>query len=413
MATLVLTPGDPGSVFDETCVVNGAVRLMAYDPNGNADFPELNPKAEYVDSGTIVFRNLNLRAVIDTFFGSEGAYKLPVGTSMRWHFSFDGGATYSGYITTSPEFVFSWFDPGDAPLPEVLTIKLEFFSSADKKQTPELSRFLLYADTDYDVVEDAVRTLKRAIRDNLNPKVRFWFTHAGGNTLTLKSRLVTSTLGIYKENERDEVNNLVQSYNPTTNEVTLIGSVAAGARLELRGTMAWATDPDEKGALQVRVRPQPDYIKSHTPLFVVRHIESNYYTDGALAGDETEKRFGFTQDDRKGRVIERPLPVDLLLAVDAVAEREAEAYAMCRAVRDLLKRDDKEGIWQSYGMGYFFDIVDVTPLTDVSIPEDEFHDLQVRAIFGGKEYQSSRIEAPLAESIEIQIGNDEIVEVEG
>ena len=413
MPALVLTPGDPGNVLDEVCIVNGAVRLMGYDSNGNADFPELNPAAEFVTSGSITFRPLNLRAVLDIFFGSEGAYKMPGDSVMRWHFSFDGGATEVGYTTVPPEYVFSWFNNIDGPLPEVLTIRLELFASTDLRQTPELSRFLLYAETDYDVVEDAVRTLKRAIKDHVHPEARSWFVHAGGNTITLNSRMDTATLGVYKENDRGLASNLVQSYNPTTHEITLTQSVTAGTRLELRGKMAWATTQDEKGALQVRIRPEPDYIKSHTPMFVIRHIESNYYTDGALAGDETEKRFGFTQDDRKGRVMERPLPVDLLLAVDAVAEREVEAYAMCRAVRNLLMRDDKEGIWQSYGMGYFFDIVDVTPLTDVSIPEDEFHDLQVRAIFGGKEYQSSVDEAPLAETIEIQVGNDEIVEVEG
>jgi len=292
-----------------------------------------------------------------------------------------------------------------------MRMKAVLTPTTDKKQTPELGRIFMYGDVHYDLAEDLMRSLRRIIRAYARPHIKFAFVHSGGNTLVIKSRMDPATLKIYREDERDPSQNLVQSYDPGTQTITLTTSISQGTRLECQGEMAWATDPQEINALRVEIRPEPDYIKSHTPMYVLRHIESANYVDGALAGDEEERRFG--TGELAGRLIERPCPVDLLIAVDAVAEREVEAYAMARQVRDLFMRDDSDGIWQSLGMGYYFDIVDVTPLKDVSIPEDEFHDFQVRAVIGGKEYPTTIREAPLAERIEIQVNNEDLVEVEG
>jgi len=330
---------------------------------------------------------------------------------MQFTFSFDRGVTFpfSALSGSTPDTLYQAFIYPSGAVPQNMVMKVIFSPTADRKQTPELGRVMFYGDVRYDIVEDVVRTMKRVLKAHAKPFLRFRFVHAGGSTLTLKSRINPSSLKIYKENERWAVANLVASYNPGTNVVTLTSSLSAGTVLEVQGEMAWASSQDQVNALQVRIRPEPDYVRSHTPMYVVRHLESRNYADGFLGGDEVERRWGPTQPERFGRLVERPVPVDLTIAIDAVAEREVEAYAMIRSVRDLMERDDKTGIWQSLGMGYFFDIISITPLTDVSIPEDEFHDFQVRAIIGAKEYQSVVQEAPLAERIEILVGNTEKV----
>jgi len=411
MGTFAIAPTEPGAILEDTVVVNGRARLLGRDPEGNPDFPEVNPRALYEPTGEFTFRPLNLRSLMEIFWGSEGEYSIPGDSSLAFRFSLDGGSTFVGGTGVPPEYLYQWFVDGPT-VPHQLVVKAVFTASTDRKQTPELGRLMFYGDVNYDPVEDVVRTLKRVIQANAHPFVQVRFVHSGGNTLTLKSRIDPASLKIYREDYRNPSANLVQNYDTGTNIVTLTQSVASGTVLEYQGTLAWATDAQEKGALQVRIRPEPDYIRSHTPIYVVRHIDSERYEDGALAGDEKEKRFHQT-GDQLGRVIERPTPVDLLVAIDAVAEREQEAYAMARQVRDLFQRDDATGLWQSLGMGYYLDIVDVAPLTDVSVPEDEFHDFQVRAIIGAKEYPSTVKESYLAERIEITVNNDGLVEVEG
>jgi len=409
MPTFTWSPDDPGVVLENMAVVNGKARLLAQTPDGEYDFPELNPDASYLPIGTIEMRNLTWGNIQDFPWGSEMEYSQPNGSTIRVYFSIDGGATYPG-STTSIDTLYQFF-LGSFEMSNQLRLKVEITPSTDGKETPEIGRIFMYGDAEYDVVEDAVRTLSKVIKENANPYIQWYFAHTGGSSFTLLSRFDPTNLGVFDANRMGATQNLVSSYDPGTGLVTLTTSVPAGTELLVRGRLAWASDIQEEGKLRVMVRPEPDYVKSHAPMYVIRHLNSSNYGDGALAGDEEEKRFGV--GELAGRLIERPTPVDLVIAVDCVASREQEAYAMARQVRDLFMRDDVEGLWQSLGMGYYFDIVNVVPITDVSIPEDEIHDFQVRAVFGGKEYPSTIREAPLAETIQIDVNNDELVEVEG
>ncbi len=391
MPTFIFSPLDPGMTTDaNTAIVGDHMMLRAFDPNGEPSDPRLDVNALYAVSGEIVTRTMTLRDLSGVFWGSEMEVEVPTGCGLLTEFSFDGGSTYVG-STADWEKLFEWFASGPR-VPDRLTLRFTLTSSPDRKSTPWLRRTLFYGEADYDVTEDVCRSIKRTIRTNVAPVIKFRFTHSGGATFVLKTKLDTATLGVYTITARDPSANLVQSYNPANQTVTLTGSVAAGTILEVRGTMA---------DIPVKINPDPDYVDSNSPLYVIRILGEDE-GPGKLSGEEEEKRIP-TIGDKLGRLIERPTPIDVSVAIDCVADREVEAYAMAREIRKLVIGDDSEGLWQSLGMGYYFDILSVTPIDNMTVPEEGFRDYQVRFVVGAKEYPTSVFENALAEEFDITV----------
>ena len=159
-----------------------------------------------------------------------------------------------------------------------------------------------------------------------------------------------------------------------------------------------------QGTVESVIRPDPDYAKANLPYFALRVLDVVEYGPGKFAGDEVEK-FG---DYAKTR--QWPIPLDALVAIDCAAPTDVIAMAMADAVADLFERDDLTGIWHSHDMGYFFDIVEVTPATDVSVDTEELRDFQIHATIGGRTYRTGVRTDPLAQQIDIRV-NRETMEV--
>jgi len=399
MATFIFSPLDPGIAYDGNIVIVGdQVSLRGYDPNGDSSDPRLDPSALYAVSGQFVTRNMTLRDLSAYLWGSEVEVDIPSDCAIYTEFSINGGSSWVGG-TYEIDQLAQWLED-NLFVPDRLMLRFTLQASSDRKYAPILSRVLFYGDAEYDVTEDVARTVKRVLRSYALPFIRFRFRHTGGSTFVLKTGLDTTNLYVFTLDNRDPSENLVQSYNPTTQEVTLTSSIPAGTPLEVQGVMR---------DVAARIHPDPDYIKSNTPLYVVR-ILGETPGPGKLGGDEFEKRLpGAYTNDSLARVVERPIMIDVNVAVDCVADREVEAYAMARAVRKLLNGDDSNGRWQSLGMGYFFDVVGVTPIDNMTVPEEAFHDFQVRFTLTGKEYSTKRLETTLATSFEFKVGNELIV----
>lgn len=394
---------DPNTTMDDNvCVVNGVAYLRAWDANGNADSRITNPLARFSNDGYLTTRNMKIEALENTFWGFEAEYDIPDDAEIRVEFSVDRGVTWLGDIPIAD--VLSWFNggAGNYLAPREIMLRFHLIPSSDNLKTPMLRRVFFYGDVVYDPVEDVLRTISRLLREEMTPKLRFNLRTGGGNTLVLDSHFNLGTVEVYRPEYRDVNHDLFQSYDFATKTITLNTALNNGEKIELRAEI-------EIGRDNVKNDPDPDYVNTTVPIYVIRNLNALIYEDGLHCGREIEKRILVAE--KKGRIQEVVTPIDVQVAIDCAAPTEIEASALANSLRDLLRRHDTQGLWQSVGMGYYFDIVEVEPVDDVSLSDEKFHDYQVRFVVGAKEYTSTILETPLAETIEIGIIGNEKVEV--